>query len=51
MRRDTGRLNKAFTSNHIVSSKQQLNGLKTVNWLGGAMKKYVRLKCLLKNSR
>ena len=32
IRRDTGRLaNEAFTSNLIVSSKQQLNGLKITN--------------------
>ena len=33
IRRDTGRLaNEAFTSNPIVSWKQQLNGLKITNW-------------------
>ena len=32
IRRDTGRLaNEALTSNPIVSSKQQLNGLKITN--------------------
>ena len=32
-RRDTGRLaNETFTSNPIVSSKQQLSGLKITNW-------------------
>ena len=33
IRRDTGRLAiETFTSNHIVSSKQKLNGLKITNW-------------------
>ena len=34
IRRDIGRLaNKTFTSNPIVSSKQELSGLKITNWI------------------
>ena len=35
MRRDTeGLENEVFTSNPIVSLKQELRGLKTTNWAG-----------------